>query len=258
MGDAKEIEQSRLVVPGGVLAEALPHGIRELPSPLSVLTATLTGVSSAWSGYLTAGWGLTLVTLPISIVAIIAAGLAVWSGLVLAGDGGYEGLASVGLIGGMMMAIGIVLVSVAVVAGPLNASLYRAVQAHIEEGTPLTIGAAFSSVTTDVGKVLGVLALQFVVTVIAAGFCYFPVFIASAALHLAFPAVVLNRLGPTDAIRGSIARFRAHPAHHFKSWGLGFLMLVVVANIPLVGSLFAMPLYAAYQVRYFKETGEWR
>ena len=226
--------------------------VGDLPSPMAVLTETLNGLSSSWSGYLWAGLGYTLATLPLVVFGVVAIYLSVLPGILLGATGTDEGVTLISIFGGLFFGVALFVAVLAVASGPLNASLYRAVYAHVAEGSPLTFGAAYTTWTTDLGKVVAVTALQLLATLIAAMFCYFPALIVAAALHLALPAVVFRGVGSMDALRGSILFFRKNPLHHAKVWGVGVLMLLVAANIPFIGGVLAMPMYAAYQARYFR------
>jgi uncharacterized membrane protein len=236
----------------GAFDPEAPVAAAELPRVGEVLTESLNALTSDLKGHFLAGLGFTLAMVPLAIAAAIGLYLSLIPGILYAAATDEPAMGIVGMFMGFSVGMTGILVLVVGVSGPLTASLYRALWANLVDGTPLTIGSAFSTMFHDIGRVFTLVALQMVLTLAGALFCYVPALGVAAALHMALPSLVVSGLGPIAAMRASARVFRAHPGWAFGTWALGFAILLVASNIPLVGNALGMPLYATYQLRLYR------
>ena len=155
----------------------------------------------------------------------------------------YEGLAVV-----LVIAIPVL----TIVTTPLQAGIFRAVWGHLDRGEELSFGATFSAATSDLGGTYALALLTFVLTFVGLLCFYLPGLLAGLAVDFALPALVVHQLSAVESIKRSALHVRDHFVWHLGFWAIGFLILMVASQVPIVGTAVGIPLYAAYKLRGYR------
>jgi hypothetical protein len=218
---------------------------------VKVLTDLLGDLQANVVGYLLAGLGYMLVTFALVFVFLaLLAGFMVVPLLIGAALDSEE-LGAILMMGGTFVGYVIGLLLIITVGAPFMASLARAARAHLEDGETLGFAAAFSRLGTDLVQVLLLSILQMALVLVGVMLCYLPGLLVSLFLDFAFPALIVHRLSAIAAIRLSFDHVRRNLGWHLGFWGLGLAILFVAQAVPLVGVMFGVPFYLAYQLKVY-------
>lgn len=220
-------------------------GAGDLPPVVKLLMDSIDDLKANFMGHLLLGLALMAVTVPAVLIIVTVAMTPLMVGvigeidwLVLGGFAWYV----VALFGGM-----------ALISGPPTIALLRAANAHLdgEEGA-LSFGAYFGALFTGLGGAILLGAIIAGLSFVGLMMCYVPILVVSAATSFAYPAHVVHGLGPIAAIQRSAVHFKDHLSWHIGFWALGFAILMVAGNVPLIGYAIGMPLYAVYTMRGYR------
>ncbi|MBW2254152.1 MAG: hypothetical protein JRI25_06080 [Deltaproteobacteria bacterium] len=223
----------------------------QLPDVVKVLTDLLGDLQANVAGYLLAGLGYMLVAFGMVFVFIaLLVGFMVIP-MIIGAALGSEELGAILAMVGMLFGYVVGLLLLVTVSAPFMASLARAARAHLEGDQPLGFVAAFGHLGTDIVQVLLLSILQMALVLIGMMFCYLPGLLVSLALGFAFPALIVHRLSAISAIQLSFGHVRRNLGWHLGFWGLGLAILFVAQAIPLVGVMFGLPFYVAYQLKVY-------
>ena len=232
--------------PGLASATAAPA---KLPDVMRLFTDTLNDLVANFVDYFLAGLGLFLPVFVVTMVLVTGAMVLGFAPMVL---GAIVDEPELGSLAGMFVMLGAILVAAFVATAavaPLQASLGRAVVARIESGEKLGIGSSYSRAGVDVFGILGLTFAQLGLTLIGVMMCYVPGLLVGVALSFALPAMIVHRLGVFEAISRSVKHTVENPLWHLGFFGLGFVILFVGQNVPLVGPVLALPFWLMYTIR---------
>ncbi len=232
-----------------------------IPSIGALFSETLTDVMNNIVGYLMMGLALMAVAIPVGIFASIVSlivlygvmGVGVFASLAggaamqeATGDedlGGMVGaLGSMGSIAVAFLLFFAFLLFLAAAMAPLSASLYRAIAAHQRGEGTLTFGAAFSTITQDIGATMGTVLLVTICTLVGVMFCYVGAIVPAALFTFALPMVALHRKGALESMRLCAGHAMAHPSEHGLFILAYFGTSLVAGYIPLFGHVFVLAL----------------
>jgi hypothetical protein len=225
-------------------APASPAAGGALPNVADLLGLCVKDVMNNFAGYCLAGLGPFLATMAVTMLASFVAVAAMIPGMVMED----EAVTMLGIFGATFLLV--VFAMLATV--PINASLYRAIWAWIDRGEPLGFSAGFSRMTEDLGTMYAYSLLVGLLTFAGMLACYVPGLLVGLFVSLAMPAIVVHRMGAIEAISFSAKHVRAHFAWHIGFWGLGLVVLMLAMNVPFIGIIVGMPLYAAYHLRGYR------
>lgn len=217
----------------------------ELPSVTAILGELLQDLVGNFAGWLTFGVG-TLVLAFLSLVLILPPFLMLEIPLLQPHPDDRYVLPSLALL----------VVAVAVVAAlqlPWTNGQYRALLRYQRGEGDLSVGAPFSEATTDLGTAVAFLLISVGVTMVAMMACYLPALFVTALLGLAWPAIVVHRLGALDAVALSVRHARQYPSWTLGFWALGFGVSLIGSQIPVIGPMLAGPIYMAYHLRVYRQ-----
>ncbi|MCA9490424.1 MAG: hypothetical protein KC621_10885 [Myxococcales bacterium] len=240
-----------------VAGEEIPSGRGSWPSDpdatdaLAVARVSWEELVSAPVGYALAGLSYLVVVLVVVTVAMGALGLGVAPGMLL----DDETILVVGGMAGMLVYTGVILLVTFVGYPLMTASLIRAVDAHRAGGPAPGFTSAFSTMTQDAGRIIAFYALSQLAVLVGMLFLYLPGFLAVAVSTYAFPMVVMERVGPVEALSRGFDHLRRHAVWHLMVWLVLFAGLVV-GEITVVGLLFLWPAVAIYQLAAWRITQE--
>jgi len=234
--------------PGAGEAGAQPRG---LPDVVKVLTDLLGDLQANVAGYLLAGLGYTLVAFALVFVFLGLLGVFMVVPMIVGAALDSEELGAILMMAGMLFGYVVGLLLLITVSAPFMASLARAARAHLEGDQPLGFAAAFGELGTDLVQVLLLSVLQMALVLVGMMFCYLPGLLVSLFLDFAFPALIVHRLSAVSAIRLSFDHVRRNLGWHLGYWGLGLAILFVAQAIPIVGVMFGIPFYLAYQLKVY-------
>ncbi|MEL6349564.1 MAG: hypothetical protein AAFV53_41055 [Myxococcota bacterium] len=234
----------------------------ERPDLSELLSETMNEFTENLSSYAMAGLGQMLILFPVILITIfglyIALGLGV-VGMIVGGAGLAavlpEDLVALGAVLGpfiMISVIGIGSIAaiglVTAVTAPLHASLVRAIVAHQRGEQPLEWTSAFSTLTENVSAVIfGALTLT-VLSILLAMMCYLPALLPLIFLTFAPSLIAIHGHGAMDGLRLAAQHARAHLGWHATFGLIGFVMLMVASNIPVIGPMFVV----AFHVRAYR------
>lgn len=220
-----------------------------LPDVMKVFTNTLDDLMKHFVDYLLAGLGMMLPVFVITFGLVIGA-LVVGFVPMLIGAALDE--PELGSLAGIVVMTGAIIVATliaTVLTAPLQASLARALVEHQFSGEKLGFGSAYSRATVDLPGVLGLTFAQIALALIGLMMCYFPALIVGLVLSFALPGLIVHRLGVVEAIKRSVQHTVANPLWHLGFFALGFVILFVGQNVPLIGPLLSIPFWLAYTLR---------
>jgi len=220
-----------------------------LPDVMKVFQATLEDLIKHFVDYLLAGLGVMLPVFVITFGLVIGALALGFVPMIL---GAALDEPELGSLAGILLMTGAIFAAAmlaSALTAPLQASLGRALVAHQFEGEKLGFGSAYSRAFEDLPVVLGLTFAQIGLTLVGAMMCYFPALIVAWALSFALPAVIVHRLGVVASIRRSFEHTFANPVWHLGFFALGFVILFVGQNVPLIGPLVSIPFWLAYTTR---------
>jgi hypothetical protein len=223
---------------------AQPAAGGPLPNVGELLGASVKDVMDNFAGYCMAGLGYFAFTMAITVVAIVASVAAMIPGIV-AEDDSMTALVLVAVT--LVLMVVVMLVSV-----PINASLHRAMWAWIDRGEPLTLSACFSRMGQDLGTMYAYSLVVGLLTFLGMLACYLPALVVGLFTTLAMPAMVVHRMGAIEAVAFSAKHVRSHFGWHVGFWALGLVILMIAMNVPFIGIIVGMPLYAAYHLRGYR------
>jgi hypothetical protein len=234
-----------------VWAPATPSSRRD-PSPggehpdvVGLLTDTWKDFSANLAGYAMLGVAAAVVMVPLAFLVVAVAIGPMMVGVATEN----EDLILLGMIPYVLgLLLGLPLINV-----PVQNGLYHAINRHLdgEEGT-LGFGAFFSGMFTRVGAML---VFQYVLTaaaLIGTMMCFLPGLLVQVVFSMATAALVVHRLGPFAALGRSSRHFQQDMKWHFGYWGLGWMVLMIASNLPIVGLVFGLPFAASYHLRGYR------
>jgi len=234
----------------------------------ALFSETLTDVMNNIVGYLMLGLALMAVAVPVGIIASIISlivlygvmGIGVFASV--AGGSALEDATGDQDLGGMIGALGSMgsiafafllfvglLLFLTAAMGPLSASLYRAIAAHQRGEGTLSFGAAFSTITQDIGATMGAVLLVTLCTLVGVLFCYVGALVPAVLFTFALPMVALHRKGAFEALQRCARHAMAHPSDHGLFVLCYFGVSMVAAYIPLLGQVFVL----AFAVRAYRK-----
>ena len=226
---------------------AIPaEDLGKLPSVTKVATEVLQDLFANFGSYLLCGLGAWLVMFPVVLGGVLVTYASLLVPLLAWED---EQLA---LILFLPTAFAF-MVTLIVVTAPMQAGVARACLAWQRDGEPMGFGSSFRYATVDVGAVIGLELLIAGMALVGVIFCYVPALIVSVVTSLAFPALVVHRLGAMGSLSASIEHVRKHIGWHAGFWGLGLGMVIVCQNIPVIGPFLMLPLFYSYQIRVYRQ-----
>ncbi len=82
-------------------------------------------------------------------------------------------------------------------------------------------------------------------------FFYLPGLVAMALVSFSMPMVVLDGVGPVEALKRGWAHMREHASWHIPVW-LILIVGMVAVQFTLVGIFFLYPLMMAYQLAAYR------
>ncbi|MEZ4240120.1 MAG: hypothetical protein R3F59_29010 [Myxococcota bacterium] len=230
------------------------------PSVADLVSKTASTVMEDFVPFLVAG----LPFLGVVFVAVFAALFGIYgtmfAGILVGQAVGGDELAGIGAIVGALGSTFVVLTAILAVAAPMQASVMRAVWNQLETGEKLTISAGFSTITQDLGKVIGFNLLLFFGVMVGSLFCYLPGLAVAAALVFALPAIVVHRQSVGSAISLSVAHLQAHPGWHLGFFGLSMVLAMVLSYIPFIGYALVATIHPLFTLLAYREifgTGEY-
>ena len=233
--------------PPGVAPSTAPSD--QLPDVMKLFTATLNDLVANFVDYFLAGLGLFLPVFVVTLGLVLGALVLGFVPMVLGTAFDQPELGSLfGMIAMFVAIFAAVFLATAAVA-PLQASLGRAMLARIETGERLTIASAYNRSMVDVFPVFGLTFAQLALTMLGVMMCYLPGLIVGVALTFALPAMIVHRLGPFEAIGRSLKHTMANPLWHLGFFGLGFVILFVGQQVPLIGPVLSLPFWLGYTLR---------
>jgi len=221
----------------------------KLPDVMKLFTAVLEDLMKHFVDYLLAGLGVMLPAFVLTFGLVLGA---LFLGFVPMILGAALDEPELGSLAGMVVMVGATFAAAflaSAITAPLQASLGRALVEHQFNGEKLGFGSAYSRITQDLPVVLGLTFAQIGLTLLGAMMCYFPALIVAWALSFALPAVIVHRMGVVAAIKRSFEHTFANPLWHLGFFALGFAILVVGQNVPLIGPLVSIPFWMAYTIR---------
>ena len=222
-----------------------------LPSVMDVLVETFEDYQEHLSGYMLAGAGVVLVMVPLSLLSVFGLLAALVLGMAPGLITDDELLTVVGSIGGYGLGLtGLILLNVVVFA-PMQASVGRAIADRIAEHHTLDIGAAFSTWSTDIGKVIGAHLFVSLLVMLGMVFCYVPGLVAAVMLGFVVPAVIVHRLSPVAAVRLSIRHASEHLAWHLGYFVVCFGIAMACSYIPFFGVALTVTFLQSFQLRCY-------
>jgi uncharacterized membrane protein len=208
----------------------------DLPPIGKLFDDTLTQARDHFAGFAMAAVGFAAVQLPLTLFAVVGLYAGMFAGMMPGIQANDEDLMSAGMLAGMGGGLALLIGIFAVVFPPLQASMLRAVWAHLTRGEPLTFGSAFSTVTQDLGRVYGMVLLLGLANLIGLMMCYVPALFVAFVFHFAWPLAIVGRRSPFEAMRESWAHVFANLAWNAKVWGIALLMGIGFAYVPLIGT----------------------
>lgn len=218
----------------------------KLPSVTKVATEVLQDLFANFGAYLLCGLGTWVVLFPVVLGGVVLTYASLLVPLLVWED---EQLAWMLFIPTFMVFV----LTMVVVSAPLQAGVARAALAWQRDGEPMGFGSAFRYATADLWAVIGLELLIALMALVGAVFCYVPALIVALLTSLAFPALVVHRLGATGSLSASIEHVRKHIGWHAGFWGLGLGMLIICQNIPVIGAFLSLPLFYNYQIRVYRQ-----
>ncbi len=210
--------------------------------PTKLLTMAFDALKGDFMGWGMAGLGLMLPVFGVIFLVVGVMFAAMIPGILMED----ETAASLGLMIGFAIYMAILLPVVFIILPVLQASLTRAIDERVIQGTPLTFGASYRTWRENLRDVIVVNLLVGAFTIVGLLFCYLPGIVVAVALTFAPPLVALRRIRPMDAISMSFNHFKTHPGWATKYMLLGILMMIIIQYVPFVGAFFALPFYTAY------------
>lgn len=226
----------------------------DAPTPvLELLPQWFEVYKKDFAAFILASLGIMAVTVPLSFAMVIGLYAAIFVGMVPGMAMEDEGVLLLGMLGTTVLGtVGMIAVFILVLT-PIQASFTRAVDAHITHGQPISIGAAFSTITEDLGRVLGYAVLHTTLMVVGLMFCYLPGLLFAVVTSFAWQHVVLGKKGGMEAIKESIAHVQAHAGWHVAYIGITMAMALIVTYLPLVGYFIAPGLLTGWQVFVYRK-----
>jgi len=143
-----------------------------------------------------------------------------------------------------------ILVGLPLVLGPTFMAVHHAVNAHLDgdEGA-LGFGGMYRHLGRSILPGAGLNLAMMVLSLVGALFCYVGAFVVQAALVFAVTGVVVNGLGLGASMGQSVKHFRENLGWHFGFWAIGFAIMMIAGNIPIVGYAVGIPLFASFTLR---------
>jgi hypothetical protein len=132
----------------------------------------------------------------------------------------------------------VVLVMFMSMLAPMQMSLIRAVDKHLDGEGELGIG---SIVSTATHRPVGAILLNLIIVtlaVIGVFMCYLPALLVSLLFALATPIYALEDKGVFESLSQSFGHLRANFSWHLPFWGIGLLVAIAGGNIPVLGPMF--------------------
>lgn len=194
-------------------------------------------------GHALLGLGFQVAIFAATFVMFLVIGISVVPGIVMNDDAVLFGGYAVGIVLGIAL--------IASVSIPVQVGLYRAMWRYLRDGEPLTFGSVFANAFEDLAPVVVLDLLIGALVLMGLPFCYVGGLAVALALQLAFPAAIVHRLGPIDAIGLSFRHVRANLGWNAAYWGVGLVVGMIMANVPLSG-IVLLPALASFQLRCYR------
>ena len=205
-----------------------------------------------FASYFVGGLGIGLITMPVTVVAVLLVYGAAFGGMLPGMMVDDEALILGGLFAGLSVSALLATALMVGVLAPLQASLARAMVRHFEGEEELSLGAPFSTATEGLGRLYAYTALHSVVGLVGMLFCYLPGIAWQVLTHFAWCRVVLDDEAPVDALRHSVADVREQPLWHLTYAFLLVVVVVLVSYLPLIGAFLAPSVTIGIQVYAYR------
>lgn len=226
-------------------AAALGPQSDELPPVADLFMATIEDFKENWAAHGMTGLGLIVVLIP-SMMLIIAMGYAPLIGAAILES-------EIALILSMFWMFFAFMLGIAAVTGPVMYAMFSAQNAHLEgDEDALGIGSFFSRLLERPAGAIGYQITASGLGFVGVFFFIIGAIIVQIAMSMALPAMVVHRMGVIAAITRSANHMKDHFVWHLGFWGLGFVVMAIAGNIPLVGYAFGMPFFASYMLRGYR------
>jgi hypothetical protein len=136
---------------------------------------------------------------------------------------------------------------------PWTNGQYRAMLRYQRGEIGMSVTAPLAEAATDLGSVFALTLMTMAITFVAMLACYVPALFVGALVGLAFPGIVVHRLGAVAAVSQSIRHARQFPGWTFAFWGIGFVILLVGGQVPILGPMLTTPIFLAFQLRAYRQ-----
>lgn len=223
-----------------------------MPSALDLMIEVLDDVKAHPKDRFWAMAGAGVVLAPAMVfvtLALVGYSIAVVAASILADQN--IGLYLLGLVGGSAAFLLTLSVGVGILVAPIQASLGRAVLRSMEDGSDLGTWAAYESATDDFASVMGVVGFVTVLATLGLFFLYVPTLLVLWGFGLALPGVLVHRLGALAALRRAWEHAVGQPVWHLSLAGVSWGLMMLFANLPVIGYPIGIYLSTAVQVRAY-------
>ena len=211
--------------------------------PMDVPRAVFGDLKEHLFGYLLVSLSYLGFVTVYAVAVVAAAAMLVLPGALTEDDT----LAGIGLALGMIVYVGGIFALAFVGVPPLMASTMRAIDRHRTGGPSVGVFDLFTAMRPNLGRVIGFYLLQNLLIIVGMLFFYIPGLIAAALCSFAFPIVVFEDVGPSEALSLAFNHMRERGSWHVMVWLL-LLVTVIVCELTVVGLLVVWPVMMAWQV----------
>ncbi len=211
-------------------------------------------VKAAPVDFCIAGVGLGLARFPVGIVMVVL----VYGGRALGTIPGLvvesENLTLLGMVTVPLVLVVGMSLALALVFGPMEASIMRSLDAHFagEEAPPLGIGSSFSTATQEPLRVAGYILASTLIYTLLTPFLLIPAVLFLIVTDLAWPIAVLERCSPLESMRIAFTHFRSDPGFHLGYWLILAGMTMILVYVPFVGGFILPGLVGGWRVFVFR------
>lgn len=214
----------------------------QMDDPLAVTRAVWAYVSDNLPGYLLSALVMFGVVMLGTMGVLVVIALSAVPAVVMQDSS----VAQISVVVGVLVAT-VVSFAFTVVAALMNASLMRALDAHVAGGEPVAWNSPFSTLTQDAPRVVLFFVVNAVLTVAALMACIVPVIPMWALLSFAMPLVVLEGAGTFEALQTAGRHMVDNLAWHAGVWVVLAVVLMVLGATG-IGGLVGSAVLVAHQV----------
>jgi len=228
---------------GGITGAAVAPA-ETLPPVVDLFMETIEDFKVSWKGHLLAGLGLMVVAFPVLFILILVSVAPFFAGIISENE--------VLVVVGFLLYMFGILAATIVVMGPVMYAAYSMEQAHLNGATELGFGSGLSRLMERPVGAIGYQALASALGTI--GFFFFIVgaWVAQILVSFALPAMVVHNDGVMAAVSRSFSHVKDNFMWHLGFWGLGFAVMMVAGNVPIVGYAIGLPFLANYTLRGYR------